>query len=54
MSLTRPRRKLRKARSLLLATAKRPKKGRFIPLDVKPGERVLLGRYSGTEINVDG
>ena len=28
-------------------------KGELIPLDVKPGDRVLFGKYSGTEIKVD-
>ncbi|MGB6429729.1 MAG: co-chaperone GroES [Candidatus Acidiferrales bacterium] len=28
-------------------------KGERIPLDVKPGDRVLFGKYSGSEINVD-
>src|ERR1700730_13767938 len=25
-----------------------------VPLDVKPGDRVLFGKYSGTEITIDG
>lgn len=25
-----------------------------IPLDVKPGDRVLFGKWSGTEITIDG
>ena len=28
-------------------------KGEVIPLDVKPGDRVLFGKYSGTEIKID-
>jgi chaperonin GroES len=28
-------------------------KGERIPLDVKVGDRVLFGKYSGSEINVD-
>jgi len=28
-------------------------KGELIPLDVKVGDRVLFGRYSGTEIKID-
>ena len=28
--------------------------GKIIPLDVKAGDRVLFGRYSGTEIVLDG
>ena len=29
-------------------------KGELIPLDVKPGDRVLFGKYSGTEIKLEG
>jgi chaperonin GroES len=25
-----------------------------IPLDVKPGDRVLFGKWSGTEVKIDG
>jgi chaperonin GroES len=28
-------------------------KGETIPLDVKPGDRVLFGKYSGTEIKIE-
>ena len=28
--------------------------GNTIPLDVKPGDHVLIGKYSGTEIKLDG
>jgi chaperonin GroES len=28
-------------------------KGELIPLDVKPGDRVLFGKYGGTEIKLD-
>jgi len=28
-------------------------KGELIPLDVKPGDRVLFGKYSGTEIKLE-
>lgn len=28
--------------------------GKVIPLDVKVNDRVLFGKYSGTEINLDG
>ena len=27
--------------------------GKIIPLDVKAGDRILLGKYSGTEIKID-
>jgi chaperonin GroES len=28
--------------------------GKIMPLDVKVNDRVLFGKYSGTEINIDG
>ena len=28
--------------------------GKIIPLDVKVNDRVLFGKYSGSEINIDG
>ncbi len=28
--------------------------GKLIPLDVKAGDRILFGKYSGTEIKIDG
>jgi chaperonin GroES len=31
----------------------RREKGEIIPLDVKPGDRILFGKYSGSDIKVD-
>ncbi len=28
--------------------------GKLIPLDVKAGDRVLFGKYAGTEVKIDG
>ncbi len=28
-------------------------KGQLIPLDVKPGDRILFGKYSGNDIKID-
>jgi len=28
--------------------------GKVIPLEVKKGDKVLIGKYSGTEVTVDG
>ena len=28
--------------------------GKLIPLDVKAGDRILFGKYSGTEVKVEG
>jgi chaperonin GroES len=30
------------------------KNGKVRPLDVKPGDRILLGKYAGTEVKLDG
>ncbi len=32
----------------------RDEKGQLVPLDVKPGDRVLFGKWSGTEVKIDG
>jgi chaperonin GroES len=32
----------------------RDEKGALVPLDVKAGDRVLFGKWSGTEIKLDG
>jgi chaperonin GroES len=31
----------------------RREKGELIPLDVKPGDRILFGKYSGNDIKID-
>ena len=28
--------------------------GKLIPLDVKKGDRILMGKYSGTDVKIDG
>ncbi|HWN81786.1 MAG TPA: co-chaperone GroES [Candidatus Udaeobacter sp.] len=28
--------------------------GKRIPMDVKKGDRILIGKYSGTEVKIDG
>jgi len=32
----------------------RNEEGQLVPLDVKPGDRVLFGKWSGTEVKIDG
>jgi chaperonin GroES len=32
----------------------RDESGKLLPLDVKPGDRVLFGKWSGTEVKIDG
>ena len=37
-----------------VGSGKADDKGKIRPLDVKKGDRVLFGKYSGSEIKVDG
>ncbi len=32
----------------------RDESGKLVPLDVKAGDRVLFGKWSGTEVKIDG
>ncbi|MGF6230596.1 chaperonin GroES [Inquilinus ginsengisoli] len=32
----------------------RDERGELVPLDVKVGDRVLFGKWSGTEVKIDG
>jgi chaperonin GroES len=32
----------------------RDETGKLIPLDVKAGDRILFGKWSGTEVKIDG
>jgi chaperonin GroES len=32
----------------------RDETGKLVPLDVKAGDRVLFGKWSGTEVKIDG
>ncbi len=32
---------------------KKTEEGKVVPLDVKAGDRILFGKYSGTEIKID-
>jgi len=32
----------------------RNEQGQLIPIDVKPGDQVLFGKWSGTEVKIDG
>ena len=32
----------------------RNEQGQLVPLDVKPGDRVLFAKWSGTEVKIDG
>jgi chaperonin GroES len=32
----------------------RDEQGKLVPLDVKKGDRILFGKWSGTEVKIDG
>jgi chaperonin GroES len=32
----------------------RDENGKLIPIDLKPGDRILFGKWSGTEVKIDG
>ena len=32
----------------------RDESGKIVPLDVKKGDRILFGKWSGTEVKIDG
>ena len=37
-----------------VGTGTRAEDGKITPLDVKAGDRILFGKWSGTEVKVDG
>jgi chaperonin GroES len=39
---------------IAVGSGKRNEEGTVIALDVKAGDRILFGKYAGTEIKVDG
>jgi chaperonin GroES len=45
--------KPQEAEVIAVGNGKKTEEGKIIPLDVKAGEHVLLGKYSGTEIKID-
>jgi chaperonin GroES len=38
---------------IAVGNGKKTEDGKIIPLDVKAGDRIIFGKYSGTEIKVD-
>ncbi len=32
----------------------RDESGKLIPIDLRPGDRILFGKWSGTEVKIDG
>jgi chaperonin GroES len=39
---------------LAVGSGARDEAGKLVPLDVKKGDRVLFGKWSGTEVKIDG
>jgi len=39
---------------IAVGTGKVTEEGKKIPLDVKAGDRILFGKYSGSEVKLDG
>ena len=39
---------------LAVGPGKRDETGKLVPLDVKAGDRILFGKWSGTKVKVDG
>jgi chaperonin GroES len=39
---------------IAVGNGKKTEDGKVLPLDVKVGDKVLFGKYSGTEIKVEG
>jgi chaperonin GroES len=39
---------------LAVGTGARDENGRHVPLDVKTGDRVLFGKWAGTDVVIDG
>jgi chaperonin GroES len=45
--------KPQEAEVIAVGGGKKTEEGKVIPMDVKAGDRILFGKYSGTEIKVD-
>ncbi len=39
---------------LAVGAGARDEAGNIVPLDLKPGDRILFGKWSGTEVRIDG
>ena len=45
--------KPREGKVIAVGSGRMLKSGKVVPLAVKPGERIIFGKYSGSEIKVD-
>ena len=39
---------------MAVGSGARDEAGKLVPLDVKKGDRILFGKWSGTEVKIDG
>jgi chaperonin GroES len=46
--------KPQKGEVIAVGNGKKTEDGKIIPIDVKAGDKVLFGKYAGTEIKVEG
>ena len=46
--------KPQEGKAIAVGTGKVTEEGKKLPLDVKPGDRILFGKYSGSEVKLDG
>ena len=46
--------KPQEGRVVAIGPGGRDESGKLIPIDVKVGDRVLFGKWSGTEVKIDG
>jgi chaperonin GroES len=46
--------KPQQGKGVAAGTGRLTDEGKILPLDVKAGDRILFGKYSGTEIKLDG
>lgn len=46
--------KPQEAEVVAVGKGKRLEDGKVVPLDVQAGDRILFGKYSGSEIKIDG
>ena len=48
------REKPQEGKVLAVGSGGRDESGKLIPIDVKVGDRILFGKWSGTEVKIDG
>ena len=46
--------KPQRGRVLAVGPGARDESGKLVPMDVKSGDRILFGKWSGTEVKLDG